>query len=346
MKIDTTIIEPTTKRNSMVIWLHGLGADSSDFSSSVPLFQLHDAHDIAFAFPSAPIKSITMNGGAETRAWFDVSGIDSFFSKKELPSGLKKSCEYIDDIITSSGVSRDRVIVGGFSQGGATALHYALSTNKPIAGVISLAGWLISSNVEINDSLKNSGFSALISHGENDNIVPFAAYERIASYLTNNSISVAKEHFPIAHEVNEAQFIFCGHFISAALGNPPSSAHLKQSLPQEQYYVLCEHGTERPGTSVFLNEKRDGTYSCTGCGNKLFTSSTKYESGTGWPSFYNAIDGALEYSEDSSMGMPRTEYHCAFCGGHQGHVFNDGPNPSGKRFCNNGVALTFEPKND
>ena len=115
------------------------------------------------------------------------------------------------------------------------------------------------------------------------------------------------------------------------------------SLSSEQYRVLRQHGTERPGTSPLNDEKRDGTFSCAGCGQPLFASTTKYESCSGWPSFFAPLDGAVATREDRSHFMTRTEVHCSRCGGHLGHVFPDGPRPTGQRFCMNGVALAFVP---
>jgi peptide-methionine (R)-S-oxide reductase len=118
----------------------------------------------------------------------------------------------------------------------------------------------------------------------------------------------------------------------------------KSDLTAEQYYVLREHGTERAGTSPLNHEKRAGAFSCAGCGQELFDAATKYESGTGWPSFFAPREGAVATSEDRSFFMTRTEVHCSRCGGHLGHVFPDGPPPTGLRYCMNGVALTFQPK--
>lgn len=115
------------------------------------------------------------------------------------------------------------------------------------------------------------------------------------------------------------------------------------NLTDEQYQVLRCEGTEAPHSSPLNDEKRVGTYVCAGCGTPLFKSTKKYNSGTGWPSFYDVIEGNVETKTDFKLLMPRTEYHCAKCGGHQGHVFNDGPNPTGLRYCNNGVALKFIP---
>ena len=116
-------------------------------------------------------------------------------------------------------------------------------------------------------------------------------------------------------------------------------------LTPEQFQVLREHGTEHRGSSPLLQEKRAGTFRCAGCGQPLFSSETKYESGTGWQSFYRPIDGAIGTTTDRSHGMTRVEVHCAGCGGHLGHVFPDGPAPTGDRYCMNGVALKFEPEN-
>lgn len=122
-----------------------------------------------------------------------------------------------------------------------------------------------------------------------------------------------------------------------------SDAEWRKRLPPASYLVLRHEDTERPGTSPLLKEKRKGTYVCLGCDLPLFSSVTKYESGTGWPSFYRALPGALGTKTDYKIGVARTEYHCAQCLGHQGHVFEDGPRPTGLRYCNNGVALRFVP---
>jgi peptide-methionine (R)-S-oxide reductase len=118
----------------------------------------------------------------------------------------------------------------------------------------------------------------------------------------------------------------------------------EEALSPSEFHVLREHGTERAGTSPLNVEKRTGTFSCAGCGHPLFTSSTKFESGTGWPSFWEPLDRAVETTEDRSFFMTRIEVHCAKCGGHLGHVFRDGPRPTGLRYCMNGVAMKFEPE--
>ncbi len=117
----------------------------------------------------------------------------------------------------------------------------------------------------------------------------------------------------------------------------------RKLLSPEQYYVLREEGTERPFTSPLNKEDRKGVFVCAGCDLPLFRSETKYDSGTGWPSFYTHITGSVETKLDFALIYPRKEYHCVRCGGHQGHVFKDGPPPTGERWCNNGVALRFIP---
>ena len=122
-----------------------------------------------------------------------------------------------------------------------------------------------------------------------------------------------------------------------------SNAEWKKLLTPEQYDILREEGTERPFSSPLDHEKRSGLYVCAACGLPLFPSKFKYDSGTGWPSFYDVLPGHVETRTDLTFGMRRTEYHCARCGGHHGHVFDDGPKPTGLRYCNNGAVLKFIP---
>lgn len=122
-----------------------------------------------------------------------------------------------------------------------------------------------------------------------------------------------------------------------------TAAEWKKILTPQQYEILRDEGTERAFTSPLNNEKRAGTYACAGCKLPLFSSDMKYDSGTGWPSFYTTLPGAVETKVDFKLIYPRKEYHCARCDGHQGHVFKDGPKPTGQRWCNNGLALTFIP---
>lgn len=130
---------------------------------------------------------------------------------------------------------------------------------------------------------------------------------------------------------------------SHSIEDPAKDDTWRDKLSPEQYRVLREHGTERPGASPLNYEKRDGLFHCAACGNALFRSDTKYESGSGWPSFFAPVEGGVETQEDNSLFMRRVEVHCAQCKGHLGHLFPDGPKPTGDRYCMNGVALDFVP---
>ena len=149
-------------------------------------------------------------------------------------------------------------------------------------------------------------------------VAAFAGLRRLAIAPAR---ATSNEHFEIAH----------------------TDAEWKALLTPEQYAVLRHEATERPYSSPLEREHRKGTFHCAGCASALFSSTTKFESGTGWPSFYRPLAHAVGESRDASLGMVRTEVHCARCGGHLGHVFDDGPKPTGLRYCMNGVALTFEP---
>jgi len=124
---------------------------------------------------------------------------------------------------------------------------------------------------------------------------------------------------------------------------PAMTDSTTRTISPEAQRILRDHGTERPGSSPLNHEKRAGSFECAGCGTTVYRSDTKYDSGSGWPSFYAAIDGNTETTVDRSLGMTRTEVHCATCNGHLGHVFPDGPRPTGQRHCINGAALTFVP---
>lgn len=142
-----------------------------------------------------------------------------------------------------------------------------------------------------------------------------------------------------------SRFIMPGQAMAAARIEKisKSNAEWKKLLTPEQYYVLREEGTEHANSSPLNHEKRNGMFVCVACDLELFPSEYKYESGTGWPSFYDVLPGHVETKTDFKLILPRAEYHCARCGGHQGHVFKEGPPPTGLRYCNNGVALRFIP---
>lgn len=128
------------------------------------------------------------------------------------------------------------------------------------------------------------------------------------------------------------------------MDSPQNDEEWRAKLTPEQFHVLRKHGTERAGTSPLNAEHRAGVFRCAGCGQELFTSETKFDSGTGWPSFWAPMADAVETTTDRAYGMERTEVHCARCKGHLGHVFEDGPRPTGLRYCMNGVSLNFQPK--
>lgn len=140
-----------------------------------------------------------------------------------------------------------------------------------------------------------------------------------------------------------ATLIGCGASAAQPRGGRVNltEAQWRGRLNPAEFRVLREAGTERPGSSPLNGEHRDGTYVCAGCGNRLYSSTTKFESGTGWPSFYRPLEGAVDTRIDRMIGMSRTEVVCADCGGHLGHVFNDGPRPTGLRYCMNGIAMNF-----
>lgn len=155
-----------------------------------------------------------------------------------------------------------------------------------------------------------------------------------------------KRQFLSCVSASTAMFIFgCGQDASAKARYAVSysDAEWKKRLSSAAYRVLRLEDTERPYTSALNNEKRKGIYACAGCNQRLFLSETKFDSGTGWPSFWQPIRGGIGMRTDYKIGIPRTEVHCARCGGHLGHVFNDGPKPTGKRYCMNGVAMNFLP---
>jgi peptide-methionine (R)-S-oxide reductase len=127
---------------------------------------------------------------------------------------------------------------------------------------------------------------------------------------------------------------------------PKTDEQWRVALTPEQFQVLRQHGTERAGTSPLNSEHRDGIFTCAGCDRPLFKSNAKFDSGTGWPSFFVPLEGAIETSTDRKFGMARTEVHCARCKGHLGHVFPDGPAPTGLRYCMNGVSLAFAPSDN
>ena len=137
--------------------------------------------------------------------------------------------------------------------------------------------------------------------------------------------------------------LFCSKKIMAIEKLELSDIEWQARLSQEEYYILRKEGTERPGTSILNHEKRKGTYHCVGCEQPLFSSDMKFDSGTGWPSFFDYLPNALEFKTDFKIVIPRKEYHCSRCGGHHGHVFKDGPEPTGLRYCNNGLVLNFIP---
>lgn len=158
-----------------------------------------------------------------------------------------------------------------------------------------------------------------------------------------------RAHWPSIFPALSALWLTPSLPVTAAGGGcctPPDADEWRKQLPPERYRVLFDEGTEAPRSSPLNQEKRDGTFICAACRQPLFDSSRKYESGSGWPSFWAALPGSVAFKTDFKALLPRTEYHCARCGGHQGHVFRDGPPPSGERYCNNGLALLFVPRDE
>ena len=152
-----------------------------------------------------------------------------------------------------------------------------------------------------------------------------AAVGSVIAIVANRDIDAVTESFEVKREAMPLR----------------TKAEWKKLLPAPQYDVLFKEATERPWSSPLNEEKREGTYVCSACNQPLFLSQAKFDSGTGWPSFFEAIEGKTGTKTDFKLLFPRTEYHCGRCGGHQGHIFKDGPEPTGERWCNNGVALQF-----
>ena len=324
-----TVNPPSQQVDACVIWFHGLGADGNDLVGCIPELALPKEHSVRMVFPHAPVKSITLHGGMKTRAWFDVAGIETFMTAKEPDQEIAAAATMVTELVEGQinlGIERKRIILAGFSQGAATVLAHYLTTPKGCGGAISLAGWLPFAAPPAGIPMP-----LFVSHGMQDPVVPYTAFKRIKSFMEKHHVLLEDMTEQTQHSLTKNQLSRCGSFITRILAQPSDAAT----------HILYQQGTEPAGSHQLVHEKRTGVYYCAGCKAPLFLSESKFDSGTGWPSFTQEIAGALTFHQDTSFGMVRTEYGCTNCGGHHGHVFDDGPEPTGKRYCNNGSSLSF-----
>lgn len=274
--------------------------------------------------------------------------------------GALARIERVLDGLIAEGIAPERIVLGGFSQGACLTLETFARRGQRLGAVIAYAGGLIGPTVDRSRYQGTlGGTPAYLGCGDPDPHIPIDRVFESADVLKDLGASVDVQAYRgLPHTVSMEQVEIGRSLVRNVASSAGSTAHearededpstwsdatWRDHLGDAAYRVLRHEATERPGSSPLNHEWREGTYVCAGCGHPLFRSTVKFDAHCGWPSFYDALPGAFETKVDHHLIYPRTEYHCARCGGHHGHVFEDGPAPTGLRYCSNGVALRFVP---